>query len=91
MEGRKPTLVQSHSVRLVGADGVTYRPFTYTRPEAENIWLAWIEFRSEDGSAPTLRTGTETSQPSLAAIAYWASGLEPVFFEGALVRARGRQ
>jgi hypothetical protein len=36
---------------------------------------------------PALRTGRETTQPNRDAVAYWASGLEPVYFEGAFVRA----
>jgi hypothetical protein len=37
-----------------------------------------------------LRTGQETTQPSWRAIAYWASGLEPIYFEGAFARAQGQ-
>ena len=36
----------------------------------------------------TLKTGEETSQPDKNAVAYWATGLEPVFLEGALKRAK---
>jgi hypothetical protein len=34
-----------------------------------------------------LRTGQETSQPNRDAVAYWAGGLEPIYFEGAFTRA----
>ena len=40
------------------------------------------------GSGRPLRTGQETSQPNRWALDYWAGGLEPVYLEGALTRAR---
>jgi hypothetical protein len=33
------------------------------------------------------RTGRETTQANLAALAYWVTGLEPVYLEGALDRS----
>lgn len=50
-----------------------------------NVWIGWLEFR---GAGKTLKTGEETSQPNKEAVAYWATGLEPVFLEGALKRAK---
>jgi hypothetical protein len=38
-----------------------------------------------------LRTEQETSQPSRVTIEYWASGLTPVYLEGALTRAQCRE
>ena len=35
-------------------------------------------------------TEQETSQPSRVTIEYWASGLEPIYFEGAFARAQGK-
>jgi hypothetical protein len=52
-----------------------------------NVWIGWLEF-GPTGRGSILRTGEETSQPSREAVEYWASGLEPVYLEGALVRAR---
>jgi hypothetical protein len=34
-----------------------------------------------------LRTERETTQPDKAVLEYWATGLEPIYFEGALARA----
>ena len=34
------------------------------------------------------KTGQETSQPDRKALEYWATGLEAVYLEGALARAR---
>ena len=40
-----------------------------------------------DTGGPALRTGRETTQPNRDAVANWASGLEPVYLEGAFARA----
>ena len=52
----------------------------------ENIWIGWLEFRPKSGKA--LKTDEETSQPSKDAVRYWATGLERVYLEGALERAK---
>jgi hypothetical protein len=50
-----------------------------------HLWIGWLEFKS---ASETLKTGEETSQPTKGAVVYWATGLEPVFLEGALKRAK---
>ncbi len=66
--------------------GSTFREAT-ARREADGTWIGWIEFHPLDGEGVFLRTSQETSQPNRAALAYWASGLEPIYFEGAFNRA----
>jgi hypothetical protein len=56
----------------------------------DGTWKGWIEFQPSDPSQPIWNTDQETSQPSLAALEYWADGLEPVYLDGALARAQGR-
>jgi len=46
-----------------------------------------MEFDRADGT-PTLRTRRETTQPNLADLEHWATGLTPVYLHGALRRAR---
>jgi hypothetical protein len=53
----------------------------------DGMWEGWIEFVAEDGRA-VLNTARETTQPNLADLNYWATGLTPVYLEGALARAR---
>ena len=48
-------------------------------------WQGWIEFEAVDGSG-TLRSPRETTQPNRTDLAYWATGLTPVYLEGALER-----
>jgi hypothetical protein len=68
------------------------RRFNLVRVHAEEqpggTWHGWIEFRSPDG--PPVATERETTQSNLEGVAYWATGLEPIYFEGALDRALRR-
>jgi hypothetical protein len=68
-------------------EGLTYDVRVHAREEAAGTWLGDIEFVPSAGG-PSLRAERETSQPSLALVEYWAGGLQPVFLEGALDRAR---
>jgi len=52
------------------------------------MWEGWVEFTPIDGSTEVLVTGVESTQPERAHLEYWATGLTPIFLEGALKRAR---
>lgn len=54
----------------------------------DGMWEGWIEFAPIDGSTEVLITGVESRQPAREHLEYWATGLTPVFLEGALQRAR---
>jgi hypothetical protein len=73
-------------VLVAGQAGASYLAEIRARWDSFGTWLAWIEFRNPEG-ALALRTSSETSQPDLAAVVYWADGLSPLYFAGALVRA----
>jgi hypothetical protein len=78
--------ILEYSVILADPEGVTYRATAFGEQREDGTWWGWIEFNPRDGGPP-LATGQETSQPNRDAIAYWASGIEPVYLEGALIRA----
>jgi hypothetical protein len=63
-----------------------YSAYVLGVERGDGTWAGWIEFVPADGSQ-RLRTGQETSQPNRDALAYWASGLEDVYLDGALARA----
>ena len=84
-------LLQEYSARVKGPGGENYVVRSYAEERADGTWAGWLEFHPADGSGPVLRTGQETSQPSRVTAEYWASGLEPLYFEGALTRARAKQ
>jgi len=81
-------LVHEHATQVRTPEGKTYVPRTYAEQQPDGTWFGWLEFRPLDDRLPTLRTERETTQPTLETVAYWASGLEPVYFEGAFERAR---
>ena len=66
--------------------GTLYVPHVYGNERADGTWEAWIEF-TPVGDGGLRATDRETTQPNRAAVEYWASGLEPVYYEGAFRRA----
>ena len=79
-------MIQQYVEKIESPRGTSYDVFAYGQRRADDNWEGWIEFHSADGRV--LRTARETTQPNRAALAYWASGLEPLYFEGAFARAR---
>jgi len=64
-------------------DGALYTARACGRETPLGQWEGWLEF---DGPNGTLRTARETTQPNHADLQYWATGLTPVYLEGALDR-----
>jgi hypothetical protein len=81
-----PELIHEYSFVYRSEDGTAYVPRAWGEARTDGTWEGWLEFTTFDGGR-ALRTGQETSQPNREAVAYWASGLEPVYFEGAFARA----
>lgn len=81
-----PDVLAQFDERIALSDGRGYFAQACAAPNQDGLWEGWIEFIPADGGA-AVRTARETTQPSRAAAAYWASGLTPVFLEGALNRA----
>jgi hypothetical protein len=81
-------VIQRHSARVLATDA-TYAPVVLGQARPDGTWEGSIEFRAvgNDASRPILATGRETTQPNREALEYWASGLEPLYFEGAFARA----
>ena len=78
-------LIQEFAEVLRDARGREYVASVHGEERGGN-WEGWIEFRPLAGG-PALRTERETTQPDRSALEYWATGLEPVYLEGALARA----
>ena len=49
-------------------------------------WEGWLEFEPLDGGV-VVRSARETTQPNRVDTEYWATGLTPIYLEGALARA----
>ena len=71
-----------------GENGSEYEAQVFGIRRDDGTWAGFIEFHQVDGGVVS-HTGQETSQPSRKALDYWAGGLEPVYLQGALKRARG--
>ena len=75
---------------LLGTDDSLYDARACGRLRDDGLWEGWIEFvREADGH--TWTTDTETTQPNRTDLVYWASGLTPVYLEGAFRRASEHQ
>lgn len=70
----------------VKAGGKLYVPHVYANERPGGTWEVWLEFHPVDGSAVRI-TDRESTQPNRAAVEYWVSGLEPVYYEGAFQRS----
>ena len=81
-------LLQEYATAVIGPDDTTYIVRSYGEERLDGTWIGWLEFHPTDLSKLTLRTDQETSQPNRTAVEYWATGLEPVYFEGAFERAQ---
>jgi hypothetical protein len=80
-------LLQEYASTVTGPDDTTYVVRSYGKERLDGTWIGWLEFEPSDAHKPTLKTDQETSQPNRVAVEYWATGLEPVYFEGAFERA----
>jgi hypothetical protein len=67
------------------AGGREYRVTVEGTARDDGTWVGRIVFR--DGKT-SRTTEQETSQPDRGAVEYWATGLEPVYLDGAFTRAK---
>jgi len=81
-------LLQEYTTRVIGPDGTSYIVRSYAEEREDGTWKGWLEFHPTVASKPILKTGQETSQPNHTDVEYWSTGLEPVYFQGAFMRAR---
>lgn len=65
-----------------------YQARAIGRLAEDGMWEGWLEFIPIDGRTDVVVGGVESRQPEHEHLAYWATGLTPVFLEGALHRAR---
>ena len=80
-------MILQYTSKFHDENSITYAVIAAGEPMAGGTWEGWLEFHPVDKTRPVLRTERETTQPDRAALEYWASGLEPLYFEGAFARA----
>jgi hypothetical protein len=54
----------------------------------DGMWEGWLEFDPLDRHGQTLVGPVESRQPEREHLTYWATGLTPIYLEGALHRAK---
>ena len=79
-------LIHESTARVTSRDGQGYRALVVGEQQAGGGWHGRIEFHPLQGGR-VRSTGRETSQVSRGALEYWATGLEPIYYEGAFDRA----
>ena len=70
---------------VLSPEGKAYQARAVGGELAGTMWQGWIEFTPIDGGV-TVVSGRETTQPNRQDTVYWATGLTPVYLEGALAR-----
>ena len=79
--------VKQYSQILVAPDYNEYLVRAYAATHSQGHWDGWFVFFPLRGGRE-LATDRETTQNSLAAVSYWASGIPTAYLDGALQRAR---
>jgi hypothetical protein len=81
-------VIHHFSSEIADADGHAYTARAMgCQRRGRTVWEGWLEFTPVGGRGLVRRSPVETTQPNREALAYWASGIEPVYLEGALERA----
>lgn len=81
-------LIHEFTSEVPDADGHVYTARAVGRQrKGRTVWEGWLEFTPVGGRGIVRRSPVETTQPNRKALSYWASGIEPVYLEGALERA----
>ena len=73
---------------VLSNDGRAYRAQACGAATDQGLWQGWIEFIPLRAGGAPLRSPRETTQPNRVDAVYWASGLTPIYLEGALERAQ---
>jgi hypothetical protein len=81
-----PEVLLEFSTPVSGPDGRTFTARAIGAEQLDGRWHGWIEF-SEVMGTDLIATDRETTQPNRTDAVYWATGLTPVYLEGALTRA----
>lgn len=81
-------LIHVFTTDISDPDGHLYTARALGRQRKDRtVWEGWLEFTPRGDGGMVRKGPIETTQPNREALAYWASGLEPVYLEGALERA----
>jgi hypothetical protein len=81
----EPVVIHTQVEPFLAEDGVAYTVTVWGQERTDGTWIGWLVFAAPDAaSRPTPR---ETSQSNREHLAYWATGLQVSYLEGAFARA----
>ncbi len=69
-------------------NGNSYHARAVGRRADDGMWEGWLEFVPVGSGGEVLVGNVESRQPERVHLEYWATGLSPVYLEGALKRAK---
>jgi hypothetical protein len=81
----EPVVIHALAEPFVAQDSVAYSVTVLGQERSDGTWIGWLVFAAPDGA--TRRTPRETSQSNREHLAYWATGLQVSYLEGAFARA----
>jgi hypothetical protein len=79
-------VLMSYDTPVIAPEG-RYHARAIGRLAEDRMWEGWFEFQPLDTDGPVIVGSVESRQPEAHDLAYWATGITPVFLEGALDRA----
>ena len=79
-------LILAYEERVRAADNRSYAVEAHGERQG-HVWQGWLELMPADGSE-VLRSARETTRPNREALSYRASGLGPIYLEGASHQAQ---
>jgi hypothetical protein len=82
----QPELLHEFTEALIEASGEPWAVRAFGQSRADGTWLGWLAFVDLEGRT-VRRTPRETTQSTREQVAYWASGLQGSYLEGAFQRA----
>jgi hypothetical protein len=82
-----PVLIHEFAEPFAAEDGRVYSVRVWGQERSDGTWIGWLAFVTRDGQV-TRATPRETSQSSREHLAYWATGLENAYLEGAFRRTQ---
>src|SRR4029450_2468275 len=82
-----PVLILELTQEVQDTAGIPYVVRVYGSQGVDGTGEGWLEFVAV-GAALVRRTPRETTQSNREDLAYWATGLEPAYLQGAFARAQ---
>jgi hypothetical protein len=83
-------VLRTFEEQFVDRTGGVYTVHVVGAVAADDRWEGWLEFIPADAPDEPVITEAESRQPKRSDLVYWATGLTPVYVQGAFDRARRR-